>query len=272
MAMNTSDTIQTFFTIDEDTYKDKGITVFDFDDSRAHEFIERFVVPFRKSYLSDEDLDYEVDNEINTREAAIENKLPTTPQLKSGEFAEILFFMLVCKVICADSNVRPIKWRWKENRDTPCHLTDIMVMKCDDRANPQVTDYVFTTEVKSAATPIGSGSTKSRLNEAIEGALKDKNSRIGKMVAYLTTKYSKEKNAEMALLTKRFDDGTTVTYGRRISAAVISERNSLQNHVKNITAENLGKCHTEHIALFAVPIEKLKNIYETIYSLTPTKG
>ena len=270
--MKTKAPIQSFFTIDSETYKDKGIVVFDFDDSRANEFVERFVVPFRKSYISDDDLDFEVDNNINTKEDAIENKRPTTALLKAGEFAEILFFMLVCKVICADSTVKPIKWRWKENRDTPCHLTDIMVMRCESNANPQATDYVFSAEVKSAATPIGDRSTKSRMNEAIEGALKDKNSRIGKMVAYLTTKYSKERNAEMALRVKRFEDGTTVPYERKISAAVISERDSLKNHVKNITAENLGKCQAEQITLFAVPIEKLKDIYETIYKLTPTKG
>lgn len=270
--MKTLAPLQSFFTIDKETYKNQGITIFDFDDSRSIDFVERFFAPFRKSYISDDDLNYEVDSKINTREDAIENKLPTTAQLKAGEFAEILFFMLVCKVICADSTVKPIKWRWKENRDTPCHLTDIMVMRCESNVNPQATDYVFSAEVKSAATPIGDRSTKSRMNEAIEGALKDKNSRIGKMVAYLTTKYSKERNAEMALRVKRFEDGTTVPYDRRISAAIISERDSLKNHVKNITAENMGKCKTEQIALFAVPIEKLKEIYETIYKLTPTKG
>lgn len=83
--MKTAAPIQSFFTIDKDTYKDKGISVFDFDDSRAHEFVERFVVPFRKSYISDDDLDFEVDNSINTREDAIGNKLPTTAQLKAGE-------------------------------------------------------------------------------------------------------------------------------------------------------------------------------------------
>lgn len=264
--------IKSFFTIDTNTYKDKGIIVYDFDDSRANEFVESFIVPFRKAYISDDDLDFEVVNNINTREDAIENKLPTTAQLKAGEFAEILFFMLVCKVICPDSTVKPIKWHWKENRDTPCHLTDIMVMKCESYANPQTTDYVFSAEVKSAVTPVSERSSKSRMNEAIEGALKDKNSRIGKMLAYLTTKYAKERNANMAVRVKRFADGTTVPYYRRISAAIVSERDSLKNHIKNIPADILEKCQNEQIALFAVPIMKLKAIYEAIYELTPQKG
>lgn len=264
--------IQSFFSVDSVTYKDKGIVVFDFDDSRSKEFVDSFVVPFRKSYISNVDLEYEVECGINDKHGAIENKLPTTSYLKAGEFSEILFFMLVCLMICPDSNVKPIKWRWKENRDTPCHLTDIMVMRCDDYSNPQETDYVFTSEVKSAATPISSRSSQSRMNDAIEGALKDKDSRIGKMVAYLTTHYAKDRNKEMALRVKRFDDSTTTAYDRKISAVVVSERESLDYHIRNISPENLLRSHNEQIALFAVPMEKLKDIYEQLYAITPIKG
>lgn len=264
--------LDTYFRKDAKTYQNKGIIVFDFDDTKSNEFIQNYIIPFRQSYVSDEDLDYEVDNGINTRKDAIENKLPTSPQLKSGEFSEILMFFLACKFICPDANITPIKWHWKEHRDAPCHLTDIMLLKCADKDNPHATDYVCSIEVKSSATPIGPRSNASRMNEAIEGAIKDKNSRIGKMIAYLTTKYAKDRKADMAKLVKRFDDGTTVHYDRHISAAIIVERNSMQYHIKNITAANLVKAQTEQIALFAVPLRELKQMYENLYSITPTKG
>ncbi len=264
--------IQDYFAIDDKTYQTNNIVVFDFDDSKSAQFIQEFVIPYRQSYYSDEDLDYEVNEGINTREKAIENKLPTTPNLRSGEFSEILMFFLSCKVLCSDANVTPIKWRWKEHRDAPCHLTDIALLKCNNSENPSTEDYFFSMEVKSAATPIGNRSKESRFNDAIEGALKDKTSRVGKMVAYLTTKYSKERNAEAAKIAKRFDDGTTVQYQRRFSAAVVSERNSLQYHIANIVASNKAKADTEHIALFAVPMQDLKTIYETMYNITPKQG
>lgn len=264
--------ISTFFKEDEKTYKKSGIIVFDFDDSKSNEFIENFIIPFRKSYIADEILDLEVRSGVNKREEAISNRLPEKANLKSGEFSEILVFFLALKFICPDANIRPIKWRWKENKDQPCHLTDIVLMRCNDENNPQTTDYIFSSEIKSAATPIGDKSTASRMNEAIEGALKDKSSRIGKMIAYLTTQYIRDRKSAEARAVKRFDDSTTVSYERRISAIVVSERESLKNHVKNISIENQHKVTNENIALFAIPIKNLKNIYEQLYAIIPTKG
>lgn len=263
--------LDSFFKIDQDTYKDKGIIVFDFDDSRSNEFITNFVIPFRRSYISDELLDLEVGSGVNTREEAISNRLPEVKYLQSGEFCEILVFFIAQKFVCPDANIRPIKWRWKETKDQPCHLTDVIMMRYEEN-NPQTSDYIFSSEIKSAATPIRERSKESRMNEAIEGALKDKNSRIGKMIAYLTTQYMRDGKPAMAKTVKRFADSTTVSYGRRISAFVVSERDSLKNHIKNITTDNMTLVAKEKIALFAIPIRNLRAIYEKLYAITPTKG
>lgn len=108
-----------YFREDSTTYRRQGIVIFDFDDTKCKEFIEDYIIPFRQSYVSDEDLDYEIDNGINNREDAIENKLPTFPYLKSGEFGEILMFFLARTFICPDANIAPVKWQWKEHRDAP---------------------------------------------------------------------------------------------------------------------------------------------------------
>ena len=145
-------------------------------------------------------------------------------------------------------------------------------MKCTDSTTPQSTDYVYSIEVKAGATPINPRSDKSRMNDAIEGAHKDKESRIGKMIAYLTTKYAKDRNAKMAKLVKRFDDGTTVHFDRHISAAIVVERDSMPYHIKNITAASLNQAQTDQMALFAVPLKQLKQTYERLYDITPIKG
>lgn len=268
---NRMNQLESFFKIDQDTYKDKGIIVFDFDDSRSNEFITNFVIPFRKSYISNELLDLEVSSGVNTREEAISNRLPEVKYLQSGEFCEILVFFIAQKFVCPDANIRPIKWRWKETKDQPCHLTDVILMRYEEN-NPQTSDYIFSSEIKSAATPIGERTKESRMNEAIEGALKDKNSRIGKMIAYITTQYMRDGKPAMAKIVKRFADSTTVSYERRINAFVVSERDSLKNHIKNITADNMTLVAKEKIALFAIPIRNLKAIYENLYAITPTKG
>lgn len=261
-----------YFRKDSTTYRSQGIVIFDFDDAKSEDFIEDYIIPFRQSYISDDDLDYEINNGINIRKDAIENKLPILPHLKSGEFGEILMFFLARTFICPDANITPIKWQWKEHRDAPCHLTDIMLLKCTDSTTPQPTDYVYSIEVKAGATPINPRSDKSRMNDAIKGAHKDKESRIGKMIAYLTTKYAKDRNAKMAKLVKRFDDGTTVHFDRHISAAIVVERDSMPYHIKNITAASLNQAQTDRMALFAVPLRQLKQTYERLYDITPVKG
>lgn len=261
-----------YFQVDTTTFQSKGIVIFDFNDAKSEEFIENYIIPFRQSYISDEDLDYEVNNGINIRKDAIENKLPTLPNLKSGEFGEILIFFLASIFICPDANIAPVKWQWKEHRDAPCHLTDIMFMKCTNDTMPQPTDYVCSIEVKAAATPICPKSKKSKMNDAIKDAYKDKESRIGKMIAYLTTKYAKERNARMAKLVKRFDDATTVHFNRHINAAIVVEKDSISYHINNVLEECLAQAQKDRIALFAVPIKQLKQMYERLYSITPIKG
>lgn len=54
-----------YFREDSTTYRKQGIVIFDFDDTKCMEFIEDYIIPFRQSYVSDEDLDYEIDNGIN---------------------------------------------------------------------------------------------------------------------------------------------------------------------------------------------------------------
>ena len=51
-----------YFREDSTTYRKQGIVIFDFDDTKCMEFIEDYIIPFRHSYVSDEDLDYEIDN------------------------------------------------------------------------------------------------------------------------------------------------------------------------------------------------------------------
>ena len=94
-----------YFREDSATYRSQGIVIFDFDDAKSEEFIEDYIIPFRQSYISDDDLDYEINNDINIWKDAIENKLPILPHLKLGEFGEILMFFLPARSI-----YNPTRW------------------------------------------------------------------------------------------------------------------------------------------------------------------
>ena len=257
--------ISRFFEIDVDSYAEKGIVVYGFKDELLDEFVSEFLLPFRDAYISKEELDAGIAEEVWVdKKEGISTQIPTKAHLQSGEFSEILLFYLSHCLRRADANIAPLKWRWKENQDMPCHLTDIVLIKCEDERNPKTDDYLYFVESKGKAV----ASTKnadSVMNAAIEGAENDSVSRAGKTITYLITKYSKDKEYDKARKVGRFKDSVSVAYQRYSNAAIVVEKDSLDHHISKITDENLDKVRKNNISLFAVPIENMKAVYERLY-------
>lgn len=263
MALN----ISRFFDIDDTTYADKGVVLYKFKDGLIDEFVSEFVLPFRQAYISDEELDTGIAEGVwENREEGTRMKAPTKPNLKSGEFAEILLYFISRYLRCTDVNIVPMKWRWKENQDMPCHLTDIVLAKCDDENNPSTEDYLYFVESKAKAAALPQNSKDSVMNDAIGGAVNDSVSRAGKTVTYLITKFVHDKEFEMARKIGRFKDSTDVAYQRFSNAAIVVEKGQLDKHIVNITAESLKAAKRNNISLFAVPIADLRAVYERIYN------
>lgn len=258
--------ISRFFEMDSDTYADKGVVVYGFKDELMNEFVLEFLLPFRDAYISKEELDAGIAEEVWANEKeGISAQIPTKAHLQSGEFSEILLFYLSHCLRRADANVAPLKWRWKENQDMPCHLTDIILIKCDDERNPKTGDYLYFVESKGKALA-PSKNAESVMNAAIEGAENDNVSRASKTVTYLITKYTKEKEYDKARKVGRFKDSVNVEYQRYSNAAIVVEKSLLDHHITNISAENLEKARRNSISLFAVPIDNMKALYERMYN------
>lgn len=258
--------ISRFFDIDTDTYADKGVVVYGFKDELLDEFVSEFLLPFRRGYISDDELEAGIAEKVWVdKKEGISTQIPAKAHLKSGEFSEILLFYLSHCLRCPDANVAPLKWRWKENQDMPCHLTDIVLIKCDDEMNPKTDDYLYFVESKGKANaPSQNG--ESVMNAAIEGAENDSVSRAGKTVTYLITKYSKDKEYDKARKVRRFKDSVNVGYLRYSNAAIVVEKESLDHHITKITADNLDRARRNNISLFAVPIDNMKALYERMYN------
>lgn len=258
--------ISRFFDIDTDTYADKGVVVYGFKDELLDEFVSEFLLPFRRGYISDEELEAGITEKVWVdKKEGISTQIPTKANLQSGEFSEILLFYLSHCLRCPDANVAPLKWRWKENQDMPCHLTDIVLIKCDDEKNPKTDDYLYFVESKGKAI-VPTKNADSVMSAAIDGAENDSVSRAGKTVTYLITKYSKDKEYDKARKVGRFKDSVNVEYLRYSNAAIVVEKGSLDHHISKITADNLDRARRNNICLFAVPIENMKALYERMYN------
>ncbi len=260
--------IQNYFKEDKVTYSEKGIVLYNFDDARKDEFLHNFVPYFRMAYIDDEQLKSDVDAQVWTREDGIKMRLPTNPSLKSGEFGEILMFYILFCFVHKDATIAPVKWRWKENCDMPCHLNDLAFFKCLDHEHPSTTDYISCYEIKTKAlapSPV----TSSQINDAINGANKDKTSRLAKLLVYLKTNYSKERDYEKVRIVERFEEAAAASYDKKFGAAIVVDRKYLQKHIKNINPKKLTLAQNENISIYAVPISEMKALYEELYDITP---
>lgn len=258
--------ISKYFKLDRSKEVSHGILIYDFDDNLAPLFINDCLIPFRRSYISDKGLEQNISNlgNMTTRKDEIEVVLPTLPQLKSGDFGEILSYAIT-SYIHPETNLRPLKWRWKEHRDSPCHLTDIVLLCCSDYNNPKTSDFLVAVESKSGATK--PSRVASRINDAIEGAAKDIHSRFSKTIAYLMAKYKNECDFEAVKIARRFSDCITVPFGKHFKAIAIVDKAHIATHINNISNDLLTKY--PQIEVYAVPMKDLKSIYESIYSNIP---
>lgn len=268
--------ILSFFTEDTTTYAAKNIVMYVFDETRTDEFITDSLDSYRRAYISDEDLAENMAGLGTTRSEEIKDVLPTEPIIQSGEFAEILTFILF-KSLHPEYNVTPIRWRWKEEKDRAVHFADIMLLSCPDEAQPKDTDKIMTIEVKSrAARP---GKDESSINKAIEGALKDSISREGKTLSFLLQRYKRDKQFDMAKKVKRFEDAVVHPYQTQHNAMAIVDSSFMDGfHIGNLDSklikeiENFNKTHAKShrsMAVFVIPMDNLKSKYERLYQEIP---
>lgn len=268
--------ILSFFTKDTTTYASKGIVMYVFDEARTDEFIHGSLDFYRRAYISDEDLTENMAMMGTTRSEEIKDVLPTEPIIQSGEFAEILTFLLF-KKLHPEYDVTPIRWRWKEEKDRAVHFADIMLLSCPNEERPKSSDKIMTIEVKSRATR--PNKDESSINKAIEGALKDSISREGKTLSFLLQKYKQSKMFDMAKKVKRFEDAVAYPYQTQHNAMAIVDSSYMDEfHIGNLDhilikeIENFNRTHANNhrsMAVFVIPMDDLKSKYESIYQEVP---
>ena len=264
--------VLSFFTEDTTTYAANGIVMYVFDETRTDEFITSSLYSYRRAYISDKDLTDIAVGMGTTEKDEIKNFLPTDAIIQSGEFAEILTFMLF-KALHPEFNVTPIRWRWKEEKNRAVHFADIMLLSCPDEEHPKNTDKVMTIEVKSRATR--PNKDESSINKAIEGALKDCVSREGKTLSFLMQRYKRDKLFDKAKKVMRFENAVANPYQTQHNAMAIVDISYMNEfHIGNLDStlikqvQDFNKKETQNhrsMAVFVMPMDNLKSKYERLY-------
>ncbi len=190
-----------------------------------------------------------------TRESVIETYIPSSPQIKSGEFGEIISLHIMNDTYSKTHPLAPLKWRYKEDKNTPSHKTDFILI-----CNENNCDFIVAAECKTKATY----QTKNPIIEAIKGMKKDAMSRLSDTLIWLKYKAIQSGNKEVLdRLNKLLDPVTQGSYPKQFKAIAIIDKKlfSLPLH-NNDDVKELDF----NYEIIAIIVPNLKENYEKIFS------
>lgn len=257
--------ILSYFTRNDALSASEGMEVYEFT-GNAVDFVNDCVDRFREAYVSNDKINGILANSRTaSRKDIIERRLPQETKNKAGDFGEIMSYYLWTETWASDTNIRPMKLRWKEHPDMPSHLVDVILLKRVDADNADTNDKMVTIESKVWTSPMKAG--HSSLTDALEGALKDETERAAKAIPYLVLQYERDNEYGKAELVKRFGDPVTVGYQKEHCAIAIVESAQTEGHLANFN--KALKTANPHIPIYYLPFNDLKKVYLSMYNQLP---
>jgi hypothetical protein len=225
-------------------------------DAEWDQFLSKLPVEYRACYITDHDLKKLSGLRSLTPSQFLDQYiLPDEPTIKSGDFGELLsFFALIENLSNKGMTLTtPLKWQWKESKNTPSHGADGIVLHIANDKKYSINDLVVTIESKMKAV----NSTKHRIQDAIDGATMDKLSRMAKTLNWLEEKYAKLGDEKQRIVAERFKDPATHGDFKKQHKAIAILDATLE-------ADELSKAPTnpDNVTVIIFSIKDLKKVYE----------
>jgi hypothetical protein len=226
----------------------KDIEVWTLKHLPSDEILAEWAKHFRQHYCEDADIDIlREGTPHNTRGEYLTNLVfpdkykPPGPSTRSGDFSEILIHDFL-EFIISGYVVPRLRYESKAVRNESTKGTDVIGFKIIDPSKSSTDDTLITFEVKANLT----GSTKNKLQEAIESSNKDIVRKAETLNSYKRT-FHKNNNSEKVKLISRFQNksdnpfteitgAAAVLSSATFSAAMLNESNATEhNNYGNLT-------------------------------------
>jgi hypothetical protein len=234
--------------------------------------LDELVDRFRSCYVEDQKLrNFEEELGQSTGKVLENLFLPEKPAIKSGDFGEILTFLLFSDEESSSDLLAPKKWRWKGDKNDPAPHTDIVLLFHDRNEQPSEHDRVMSAEVKAKATkPRG----KSPIQKAVNGAAKDRNTRLAKTLAWMERRFKKESEFQKAEIVARFTKSyKTKTFQKDYRAVSVIDSDFLEAELRNEPDKpEDSDDRVEPIGLHFVAVPSLKQTYEEVFNRLGSDG
>lgn len=237
-----------------------NILIFKMTSAEAAIFADGLPAAFRDCYLDDQSIANALHGGIGTtRRDVILSAIPDNPSVASGDFGEVMSYLLLKSRHATRDVDGPKKWRWKTDRNKPAPHTDVVLFSATHPPSP--TDCVIAAESKSRAT---SASQLQFLN-ALSGAKKDKTSRLAKTLVWFREKAIRTGDGELLRKMKRFIDAPESGNGPYLKEfkAVLVTDSTLQD--EEITTFNQAAPDLDGIEVIVISIPDMRSFYDHLF-------
>jgi len=223
------------------------------------EFISKLPLSFRRCYLTDKELKKNLRIlKINVDEL-ISNYIPDKSNIMSGEFGEILSFLILKERCHPLMLLAPKKWLWKSDRNKPMQYTDVILLHMKTR-KPDKEDFLISAEVKTKSKAKRSYRP---IDDAVAGSIKDSVSRLAVTLCWLREKYIKTANIKGIRYLDRFIESPQFgEYKKQFKAIAVLDKKLLESELE-VSVELLPT--NNQIEILVIAVDGLKAVFERIY-------
>ncbi|MGJ4748135.1 Hachiman antiphage defense system protein HamA [Leptospira sp. SA-E8] len=187
--------------------------------------------------------------------------LPSEGNKKSGDFGEIFSYIFIHHEYEGNriNLYGPKKWKWKQDKNSPAPYSDVVFFHMKDQNKPHSKDFILSLESKMAATQ--PSRDENRIQQAIDGAEKDRVNRLAKTISWLETKYERDNLQEELPIIRRFKDPTNQPYNRLYYAIAIFDILYTENEISKGYSKPV-----DEIRLYILSINDLQKLYEEYFA------
>lgn len=237
------------------------------DEDRTN-FLAKLPEFYRYAYVTETELDSRIAAFGTTRAEELAELIPDRGNIRSGDFGEILaylFFKERHELMAIDG---PLKWHWKQDKNTPAPYTDVILFACPNVDAPCIDDLLVSVESKMKAT----ASESNQIQAAIDGAETDYVSRIANSLAWMRRKYRNEATkvgvdienikAIIVKLERFINSDDKGLYTKKVKAITFLDKSwfheDIARPIQRPTINGLD------LTVFAVSIDRLRAAYEEV--------
>ena len=243
-----------------------GKLLFKLNQEHKDSFLASLPHDYRICYISDRELIEQAKANAETPEEFLQYVLPDPGNIMSGDFGELLCFLLSKEYLKnGESNIGgPRKWRWKQDRNKPAPHADILLFRVKDRSSIRnhEDDEIITIESKMKATK---SKSYHPIQNAIDGADKDRLSRMSKSLDWYNDKLARDKKPRLRSILSKFRKPDEYgTFEKSFKAIAIIDDEFFEEEIAKSVPD-----HSSEIEVWAISIGQLKEVYEHVYTQIP---